>query len=255
MFDRIYIKQLSRSRMNGFMGNAILVILIALILGGMSGSRVSFNYRTTYDNLPDEIKTFIITMIPIIIGAGVLGILYSIFVGNVIATGLRGWFLRYWRGEYPSVGELFAAFRIYTPAMTTGLLRSVYVFLWTLLFIIPGIVMGFAYSMSDYVIYENPNISASRALDMSKIMTDGAKGDLFVYYLSFFGWALLAGITFNVVGVVYVYPYMYTSHAGVYESLKDSAIRSGRLTWEDFGQIPPAPVAPPMNPNFNGYGY
>ena len=124
------------------------------------------------------------------------------------------------------------------------LVRSIYVWLWSLLFIIPGIVKGYAYSMTPYIIYENPNLSADRAIKMSKIMTDGYKGDLFVLNLSFIGWKFLSGITGGLVGIFWSNPYMGLTHAGAYEDLKWKAIQSGKLTWEDFGQVPPPPVDP-----------
>lgn len=136
---------------------------------------------------------FAAVFLPLFLILGLVSVVYSVFLGNVIHTGLRGWFMRYSRGENARAGEVFASFRIYLPSMTTALLRDVFVFLWSLLFIIPGIVMSYAYSMADYIIYENPNLSPSRALQMSKAMTQGHKGDLFIFDLSFFGWMLLSG--------------------------------------------------------------
>ena len=177
----------------------------------------------------------------------VLAIGWSIFMGNVMTVGGHGWLLRYWRGETPSVGAVFDAFRIYGKAVGTMFIKELYTFLWSLLFIIPGIVKSYAYSMVPYIIYENPNLTANQAIKMSEKMTDGYKVDLFVFYLSYFGWHLLSSITVGIVGVLYVNPYMGVAHAGVYEDLKWKAIQSGRLTWEDFGQTPPPPAPP--------YGY
>lgn len=173
-------------------------------------------------------------------------LLYGIFVGNVVGTGMRGWFLRYSRGENASFGELFASFRIYLPVVAANFLRSLYTFLWSLLFFIPGIVKSYAYSMTDYIIYENPNLSANQAITLSRELTRGAKWDLFVLDLSFLGWNLLSGLTCGILGILYVNPYYATAHAMVYDSLKASAIQSGRLTWADFGQIAPM-YAQPMN--------
>ena len=77
---------------------------------------------------------------------------------------------------------------------------------------------------------------------MSKAMTQGHKGDLFIFDLSFFGWMLLSGLTCGILGIVYVNPYMYTAHAGLYDALKDNALRQGFLRWEAFGQLPPPDV-------------
>lgn len=171
-------------------------------------------------------------------------VLYTIFVGNTMTVGGHGWMLRHWRGEEVTVGETFAAFRIYKPSVVTMLVRGIYIWLWSLLFIIPGIVKTYAYSMVPYIIYENPNLTANQAIKMSKKMTNGYKFDLFVLGLSFIGWQFLSAITGGVVGIFWVNPYMGLTHAGVYEDLKWRAIQSGTLTWEDFGQLPPPPADP-----------
>lgn len=245
MFDRSYLKELSKQRMRGFRGNAILVVLLTMILGTLfSGS--SINFETDTEQLQTEFHQLssalegILPLLAGVIGVAVLaGLAYSIFVAGIIDVGCRGWFMRYWRGEYPPAGELFAPFRIYTPVLKTSLLMNVYIFLWSLLFIIPGIVKSLAYSMTPYIIYENPNLTADEAITLSRKLTDGAKGDLFVFGLSYFGWMLLNVFTLGILGLVYIYPYQCTAHAAIYDTLKVRAIQEGRMTWADFGQLPP----------------
>lgn len=246
-YDRTGIKETAKRQLTGRMGNAILVSLLALLLSESLGNIVSFIIRQRKSEI-EWIQQIVIAALPL---AGILiagNFLYVTLAGNVIRTGKEGWYLRYGRGEYPSAGELFASFRIYTPCMLTGLLRDLFVFLWSLLFVIPGIVMGYAYSMTGYIIYENPNLSPSRALQISKTMTAGYKGELFVFDLSYLGWNLLSGLTLGLLGVFYVNPYYDAAHAGIYETLRDSALRRGILRPEDFGMpSPPAssPVPPP----------
>ena len=230
MFNRPYIKQLAKGRMSGRMGNAIIAGLLALILGGLgSVNAPKWDYKLNTD------INFDFLLLPFIIFAGLTAIVYFILVGNVIHIGARGWFLRYWRGEYPPVGELFSGFRAYSSFVTTGLLRDIYLFLWFLLLIIPGIVMSYAYSMADYIVYEYPHIPAGRVLELSKRMTYGHKADLFVFDLSYFGWMMLSALTFGILGIVYVNPYMFTAHAGIYEQLKSDALTRGIIRPEDFG--------------------
>lgn len=254
MFDRAFLKRLSRQRLQSGRGNAILAAFLTALLGGgaagTGGLSLNWNFSDSdgeriFGGAVPAWETIGGILLGILGIAAILGLLYSIFVSNVIEVGCRGWFLRYWRGENLSSGELFASFRIYKPAVVTALLRDLYVFLWSLLLIIPGIVKSYAYSMASYIIYENPNMDASEALQLSERLTNGAKGDLFVLDLSFIGWNLLSACTFGILGLVYVNPYTYTTHAAVYQSLKASAIQSGRLSWADFGQMPPAePEAP-----------
>lgn len=195
-------------------------------------------------NLQTGIAVFFGIIAVVVAVAVILGLLYTIFVGNVMTVSGHGWMLRHLRGEEVSVGEAFAAFRIYKPTVVTMLVRGIYVWLWSLLFIIPGIIKAFAYSMVPYIIYENPNLTANQAIKMSKKMTDGYKGDLFVLNLSFIGWLMLSIITGGLVGIFWSNPYMGLTHAGAYEDLKWKAIQAGKLTWEDFGQTPPPPADP-----------
>lgn len=164
----------------------------------------------------------------------------TIFLGNVVTVGVRGWLLRFWRGETPSFAALFDSFRIYGPSLKAMLVRDIYTFLWSLLFFIPGIIKSFAYSMVPYIIYENPNLTPNQAIDLSDRITKGAKGKLFVLGLSFFGWNLLSALTAGILGILYVDPYAAVTYAGVYEQLKWDALQSGRVDWTDFGQAPPS---------------
>lgn len=166
----------------------------------------------------------------------------TIFLGNIVTVGIRGWLLRYWRGETPSILALFDSFRLYKPALKAMLWRDIVTFLWGLLFIIPGIIKSFAYSMVPYIIYENPNLSAGEALRLSHKLTKGAKGELFVLGLSFIGWNLLSAMTFGLLGVLFVNPYAGVTYAGVYEQLKWDALQNGRVEWADFGQAPPLDI-------------
>lgn len=242
MFDRKNLKELAKQRMHGARGNAIVVVLLTTLLGTLFSG--SIDVESEVENLKEQWGSFgspatFESILPILSAALLFGLAYNIFVGGIIDIGCRGWFLRYWRGEYPSVGELFASFRIYLPSLKTNLLAKVYVWLWSFLFVIPGIVKGLAYSMAPYIIYENPNITANEAITMSRKMTDGAKGDLFVFGLSYFGWMLLNAFTFGILGIVYVHPYQCTAHAAIYDTLKTRAIQEGTLTWADFGQNAP----------------
>lgn len=105
--------------------------------------------------------------------------------------------------------------------------------LWSLLFIVPGIVKAVSYSMVYFVLVENPGIGVRKALDISKIMTEGHKADLFVMSLSFLGWSLLAQLTGGI-GYILLVPYQTISFANAYNDLKSMALRSGRLTAADF---------------------
>ena len=98
--------------------------------------------------------------------------------------------------------------------------------------------MSYAYSMTEYIKMENPNISPSRAIELSKIMTQGRKGNLFYLDLSFIGWNLLSAITLGILGIVYVNPYYFACKAFAYEELKAEAIATGKINPNELIPMP-----------------
>lgn len=98
------------------------------------------------------------------------------------------------------------------------LLVSIYTFLWTLLFIIPGIVMSYAYYFVPYILAEDNNISISEAILLSRKMTEGYKFDLFILDFSFILWNLASLLTFGLVAL-YVIPYKEATRAHYYLKL------------------------------------
>ena len=103
-----------------------------------------------------------------------------------------------------------------------------FTFLWTLLFIIPGIIKAFSYAMSPYILEENPELSANEAIDRSRAMMKGHKFDLFWLYLSFIGWGFLCIFTLGI-GLLWLMPYMQTAEAAFYEDVKAEYELTGGL--------------------------
>ncbi len=108
-----------------------------------------------------------------------------------------------------------------------------FIVLWSLLLIIPGIVKAVAYSMTKYILAENEHIGGKKAIQLSMRITDGLRMDIFVFFLRFIGWAILTGITLGLLGI-YTTPYINTSIAGLYHELKQEAIARGAVSEEDF---------------------
>lgn len=146
----------------------------------------------------------------------------------VLTMGVQNWFRRSIYEKVP-LKEIFRPFGGGKLWSNIGmcLLIQLFSFLWSLLFVIPGIVKGISYSMAIYIKAENPNITALRAIELSKLITDGHKWDLFYLSLSFLGWFLLSSLTYNILGIVYVFPYFYAAHAFAYEEIKADAIARG----------------------------
>ena len=108
-------------------------------------------------------------------------------------------------------------------------LMGVFVFLWSLLLVIPGIIKMFSYAMTPYILEEHPELTANEAIDHSRAMMKGHKFDLFWLYLSFIGWGILCIFTLGI-GNLWLIPYMQTAQASFYEDVKaDYEVNGGLI--------------------------
>ena len=149
-----------------------------------------------------------------------------------------GYYLNHIRGFNPEWKSLYKeGIDNYGSYLVTGVLVNVFTFLWSLLFVVPGIIKALAYSQANYVIHDNPRLKGKEAIEISKRMTNGFKGDLFSMYLSFIGWYILVGLTGGILSI-YVTPYVETTAAMYYENLKRYSIENGIVAPEAFGIAP-----------------
>lgn len=148
----------------------------------------------------------------------------QIFVCNPIEVGGCRFFLENTEEDgYPGPGRLFHAFQSgsYSNIVLTVFLRNLYTALWTLLFIVPGIIKGYEYRMIPYLLAENPDMDRREAFRLSKEMMNGQKWNAFVLDLSFIGWDILSVFTFGLVGIFWTNPYRYATNAELYLALKN----------------------------------
>ncbi|MBQ8177055.1 MAG: DUF975 family protein [Oscillospiraceae bacterium] len=157
---------------------------------------------------------------------------------NPLVMGLMDWYRKSIYEKTP-LGEIFAPYKKEHVMSNIGtmLLMQLYTFLWSLLFVIPGIIKSYSYCQTTFIKAENPNISPSRAIELSKIMMEGHKADLFYLHLSFIGWILLSGLTYNILGIVYVYPYYFSALSFAYVEVKADAIAKGLINASEFNPI------------------
>lgn len=123
-------------------------------------------------------------------------------------------------------GRIKAAFASgnYERIVKTGFIRDLYIFLWTLLFIIPGIVKSYSYYFVPYLLDDHPELSGTDVLRLSEEMTKGRKWDLFMLDLSFFFWHILSAVTLGLAGVFYVDPYIYLTQTEAYYDFVDNGL-------------------------------
>ena len=138
-----------------------------------------------------------------------------------LSWGFVVFFLSIFRDKNFSVWTIFDGYKQFGRIFLTMLLINVYTILWTLLLIVPGIIKSLSYSMTQFILLDNPEIGADDAIHRSRVLMDGSKMKLFILYLSFIGWGFLCILTFGV-GFLILYPYIETSLAAFYQDLINS---------------------------------
>lgn len=149
---------------------------------------------------------------------GRFGGLLELLVAGPLALGSALFYLALARRREIAVGMIFDGFRYYGKVLGLYLLMALFVFLWTLLLVIPGIIAAYRYSQAYYILADNPETGVLEALDRSKQLMTGHKWRLFVLQLSFLGWAILAVIPFGL-GLLWLMPYVSASAAVFYRNL------------------------------------
>ena len=152
--------------------------------------------------------------------ASTLADLCSLLISCALGFGMTSYFLKISRNEPVTYNELFSKTNMFVSYLSISLLVGLFTFLWTLAFIIPGIIASLSYSMVFFVKLDNPDMGAMDVLRKSKQIMSGHKMDYFVLGLSFLGWAILGVFT---LGILYLWliPYMQVTYANFYNSIKD----------------------------------
>lgn len=179
----------ARNQLKGQWGITILICVVFIIITG----------------IPNAIKY--------------AGPVISIILTGPITLGIISCFIKLVRKERFKFENLFDGFKNFASSFILQILITLFVFLWSLLLVIPGIIAGYRYSMSFYILYDNPKIGAMEALNLSKEIMLGNKWRLFCLHFSFIGWTLLSILTVGI-GFLWLIPYINTSIANFYESVK-----------------------------------
>lgn len=145
---------------------------------------------------------------------------YRIFVANPISLGETRFYV-YTTERSTRFKTVFSAFSAhYGNVVKILFLRDIKVIAWSLLLVIPGIIKAYEYRMINYLLADDPTLSSKKAFALSKQMTNGQKGQIFVMDLSFIGWQILGLMAFGI-GIHFVTPYVKGSFAELYLDLKD----------------------------------
>lgn len=232
-------RSIARDALKGNWLIAVLAGLVATILGALgdmgpevkvnidgtnAGVNIDFLGQTIYSaggGLDSDIGTLLVGSIGVImIAALVIGVLYFV-LGSIIGIGYAKFNLNLLEHREGTIGDLFAYFSYWKTTVATRLLKTIYEVLWSLLLIIPGVMASFSYAMTDYILAENPELSASEAIRLSKQMMEGNRWRLFCLYVSFIGWQILAAFTLGI-GNLWLNPYKQAAVAAFYREVSET---------------------------------
>lgn len=149
----------------------------------------------------------------------VAGVIAVYIVAPAFVLGLTMVYLDVTYGDKVDIATLFKGFNRLGQAILLFLMVIFFTMLWSFLFVIPGIIKAYSYSMSFYILAENPGMTAREALRESKEITKGHKLDLFVLELSFIPWHLLVCVTLGI-AAIWVEPYMQLTRTNFYHNIK-----------------------------------
>ena len=148
-----------------------------------------------------------------------VGWIGTLIIGGPYLLGYSIFFLSLSRKQEPRLSHLFEGFYHFADALVAYLLMTLFIILWTLLFIIPGVVASLSYSQTFFILADNRQLKGSEALRESRAMMKGNRWKLFCLCWRFFGWFLL-GILSMGIGFLWIVPYLATTLAHFYNDLK-----------------------------------
>jgi len=251
LIDRPYLKGRAKDVLRRCYWMSVLASLIVGILGGGGSSCSSSSYSLNTDSFqsltgsngePPMSGDTAAALIAVIVLIGAIGLAAVVFLGNIMTVGSSRYYssCRYGVVELKNVFYGFPEGRYLNCVKAMGLV-TLYVTLWSLLLIIPGIIAAYRYWMVPWILAENPHISPHRALEISDRTTAGDKMDMFLLSLSFIGWQLLvvlaAALTCGVgsLGSQFLNPYIQATYAELYGALRQKAVQSGYASQDEIG--------------------
>lgn len=239
MWTRAQLKQNAKEKLRKYYWSGFLVSLIYSFIGGSTGFTGSwkmndvkdYDFSSVQDSMIEEgnqifeysheIPTVLVLLfLAVAVVAVVAAFAFTIFLVNPIRVGVSRFFLL--SGERKTeISEILFAFHKgrYGNVVKVMFFKELYTFLWSLLFVIPGIIKGYEYSMIPYLLAENPEMNKEQAFRLTYEMTSGNKGRIFVLDLSFFGWLFLGALACGV-GTLFVQPYIMATYVELFLALK-----------------------------------
>lgn len=198
--SRAELKQRAKDSLKGKYGEAIKILLLYYAISFAIGFFLGFL------NLGEDTTNL-------------LSAIVGIVVSGLFLFGYNNFFLKISRNEEVTYKELFSKTNLFLTCIALTFLIGIFTFLWSLLFIIPGIIAALNYSIAYFVALDNPEMGAMDVLRKSKELMYGHKMEYFILTLSFLGWAIVDLFTLGILNL-WLVPYMQVTYANFYNEIK-----------------------------------
>ena len=225
------LRFIARRALTGRWGVAVGSSIVASLLGGIYSANINFNFNYSdnetagngifswFSNLTGSQMVFLGAAGAFLLNMALVFSIARLFIGSIVGIG----YARFNLDLVDNVTEarfatLFSYMRFWKVAIITRIVRTLYIVLWTLLFIIPGIIASYNYALTDYILAENPELTTKEALELSKKMMYGHRFRLFCLEFSFIGWAFLCVLSLGI-GLIWLLPYTEAAKAAFYREV------------------------------------
>ena len=213
------LRRMARENLAGNWGNAVLAGFLAALLGGLitsvsGGINLNLEDHELFSHTFESVRGLLRIAATAATGVN----LVHFILGGVIRQGYAVNLLKQYDQRDPQTNDLFSQFDYFGNAFCLHFLQGLFIFLWSLLLVIPGIIKSYAYAMAPFIMAENPEMPPRDALRASEDLMVGHKAELFFLELSFIGWGLLSALTMGI-GSFFLIPYTHAAHAAFYRNL------------------------------------
>ena len=217
-------RRIARENLAGNWGNAVLAAFLAVLLGGLVSGSGNLSFEIDAEILA-ELPPIVQTYCMILFSVGSTLSLVHFILGGVIRQGYAVYLLKQHDRQNPETRDLFSQFDRFGDGFCLAFFQGLFTFLWTLLFIIPGIIKTYAYAMAPFIMAERPELTARECLKASTELMEGHKSELYFLELSFIGWGLLNLLTLGI-GSFWLNPYVNAAHAAFYRNISRPQIEA-----------------------------
>ena len=257
-------RSIAREALRGKWLLSVLTAFVASLIGaqivsGSGGGSSTNSSRSSNSNIRLEeyfslevlnvFRTILLALIVYIVISAII----SLIIGGAGKLGYARYNLNLVDGMEARFEDLFSQFHRLGDGFVMNILIGIYTFLWTLLFVIPGIIKSFSYAMTPYILYEHPEYSPNEAITKSREIMSGNKFRLFCLYFSFIGWSLLCTIPaiialvgalsgmfillplilVTIVGDLFVGAYMEAANAAFYREVSGTEVDGIPVTYTE----------------------